>query len=78
MSRKEKIIAMLSGLLGIAVITFFVFFDTTFNGKAWQKVSPEKLGFDSDTFAEMFLDIEANEHKVHGITVMRNQIILWP
>ena len=65
-SKKTKIITTIIGLLAIATTAFILFLDSAFDGKAWQRVPPEKLGFDSDTFSAMLADIEANDHKIHG------------
>ncbi len=77
MSKKTKIITTIVGLLAIATTVFMLFLDSAFEGKAWQKVPPEKLGFDSDTFSEMLADIEANDQKIHGILVMREEQIAF-
>ncbi len=77
MSKKTKIITTIVGLLAIATTALMLFLDSAFEGKAWQKVPPEKLGFDSDTFSEMLADIEANDQKIHGLLVMREQQIAF-
>ena len=75
--KKTKIATTMIGLLAIATTALILVLDSAFEGKAWQKVPPEKLGFDSDTFSEMLADIEANDQKIHGILVMREEQIAF-